>query len=147
MKTPYQIAKELNVSPQAVYKKLTPAFLSQHIKNIEVVVQNTKNGEKNSYRLNAAAEEAVKKLFNLAQQQFNEKVEYFLVNQLNSENAYLRQKLDEMTALLRTEQALHADTKKLLMPPSAEPQPEVMPAPIAQPNRLVRAWRVLTKGE
>jgi len=61
MKTPYQIAKELNVSPQAIYKRLTDEFNNQFNNHI----QRTQKGR---YLLDAVAEQGLKDLFNQVQQ-------------------------------------------------------------------------------
>jgi len=135
MKTPYRIAQELGVSPQAVYKKLTADFLKQYAEGIEVVQYKTKGGSKPKYRLDLAAERALKNSFNSVQQLVDEKVEYSLLNQLNSEIAYLRQKLDEMTALLHGEQAAHSETRRLLSAPAAPTS-----APCGEPPTTLMAW-------
>ncbi|MCL2577043.1 MAG: hypothetical protein FWE27_03205 [Defluviitaleaceae bacterium] len=85
MKSPYQIAKELNVSPQAVYKRMTDEFNNQHADHIK----RTQNGK---YKLDAVAEEALKELFNQVKQPLQqcnikpvEQPTHSLVNQLNTE--------------------------------------------------------------
>jgi hypothetical protein len=136
MKTPYKIAKEIGVTPQAVYNKLTPEFttlLSNHIQR----------NEKGKYSLDAVAEGKLKGLFNLLVQpieQTIEPVEQALLNQLNSENAFLRKQveiqakqiselttaLENTTSSLQASQALHAGSMKQLVSgstSSVQPEP------------------------
>ena len=135
MKTPYKIAKEIGVTPQAVYNKLTPEFiipLNNHIQR----------NEKGKYSLDAVAEGKLKGLFNLLVQpieQSNELVEQALLNQLNSEIAFLRKQveiqskqiseltiaLENTTSSLQASQALHAGSMKQLVSGSTSSvQPE-----------------------
>ena len=100
MKSPYQIAKEINVSPQAVYKKLTDEFNNQFNSHIQRTV-------KGKYLLDEVAEQALKNLFNQvvqpAQQQNIESVEQLLLNQLNVENSFLRARIEALEEELKTE--------------------------------------------
>ena len=100
MKSPYQIAKEIGVSPQAVYKKLTDDFniqLNNHI-------QRTSSGR---YLLDSVAEEFLKGLFNQDEQPVVqsgiEHVEQLLFNQLHNENSFLRQRIEVLEQELKTE--------------------------------------------
>jgi len=142
MKTPYAIAKELNVSPQAVYKKLTPSFLSQQGENIETVVYDTKSGKKSKYRLNATAEQVLKQTFGAVVQSVDELVDEKLLNQLNSEITFLRSQVENLTAALRHEQMSHSETRKMLTLPAAT-------APMDAPMTLIEAfkmWRRTKRG-
>ncbi len=91
MKSPYQIAKELNVSPQAVYKKLTSEFTDKLTNHI----QRTPEGK---YSLDEVAEKALKNRFNQVAQQMQqhtvESIEQQLLNQLNTENKFLRERIE-----------------------------------------------------
>jgi hypothetical protein len=104
MKTPYQIAKELKVSPQAVYKRLTDEFINQ----VGYHIQRT---EKGRYLLDEFAEQKLKNLFGQVQQpslnQFDPlyKIEQSLLNQLHTENAFLRARVEGLEVELRTERA------------------------------------------
>ena len=91
MKTPYQIAKELGVSPQAVYKRLTDEFINRYNNHI----QRTPKGK---YQFGEVAEQGLKELFNRVEQSIqqpeNNQVQQqkiSLLNQLNSEIAFLRE--------------------------------------------------------
>jgi len=57
MKSPYQVAKEIGVTPQAVYKRLTPELLNQLGKHIQL----KENGK---YLLDVVAEGFLKSQFN-----------------------------------------------------------------------------------
>jgi hypothetical protein len=100
VKSPYQIAKELKVSPQAVYKKLTDAFNNQFNNHIQ-------RTEKGKYLLDEVAEQALKDMFNKlvqpVQQQNIEPVEQPLLNQLNTENSFLRTRIEALEEELKTE--------------------------------------------
>ena len=100
MKSPYQIAKELNVSPQAVYKRMTSEFINQYSNHIQ-------RTEKGKYKLDEVAEEGLKVLFNQiiqpVQQQNIEPEEQPLLNQLNSENSFLRSRIEVLEEELKTE--------------------------------------------
>ena len=107
MKSPYQISKELGVSPQAVYKRMTDEFNNQFNNHI----QRTSKGK---YKLDAVAELALRSLFNQVQQpEFNsciepvqqpkEEVQQPLLNQLNSENTFLRSRVETLEEELKTE--------------------------------------------
>jgi len=100
MKTPYQIAKELNVSPQAIYKRLTYEFNNQFNNHI----QRTQKGR---YLLDEVAAQGLKDLFNQVQQsvqqQTIEPVVQPLLNQLNTENVFLRQRIDVLEQELKAE--------------------------------------------
>jgi len=64
VKSPYQIAKELNVSPQAVYKRMTDEFTNQFTNHIQ-------RTEKGKYKLDEVAEQGLKELFNRVVQPIN----------------------------------------------------------------------------
>jgi chromosome segregation ATPase len=96
MKSPYRIAQEIGVSPQAVYKRLTPEFIRQLNNHI-------KRNEKGKYLLDEEAEKAVKALFNAVEQLDQQTDEQPLLNQLNSENAFLRQRVEALEEELTTE--------------------------------------------
>ena len=100
MKSPYQIAKELNVSPQAVYKRITNEFINQFTNHMQ-------RTEKGKYKLDIVAEQGLKDLFNQVvqpiQQQNIEQVEQPLLNQLNSENSFLRSRVESLEEELKTE--------------------------------------------
>ena len=100
MKSPYQIAKEIKVSPQAVYKKLTDEFNNQFNDHIQ-------RTEKGKYLLDEVAEQALKELFNQVvqpvQQQTIEPVQQSLLNQLNTENSFLRARIEALEDELKTE--------------------------------------------
>jgi len=102
MKSPYQIAKELNVTPQAVYKRITDEFNNQFNNHI----QRKSDGR---YLLDPVAERAIKELFNqtieLVVQPTIEPVEQQLLNQLNSENAFLRERIERLEEELNIERA------------------------------------------
>jgi len=111
MKSPYQIAKELSVSPQAVYKRLTDEFNNQFNNHI----QRTPTGQ---YKLDAVAERGLKALFNPAIEPVQqptiepvqqpavevvEPVQQPLLNQLNSENSFLRTRIELLEESLKIE--------------------------------------------
>jgi len=100
MKSPYQIAKELNVSPQAIYKRLTNEFNNQFNNHI----QRTQKGR---YLLDPVAEQGLRDLFNIVQQPVQqspiEPVVQPLLNQLNSENEFLRHRIDVLEQELKVE--------------------------------------------
>jgi|GEM_PF-3163675 len=105
MKSPYQIAKELKVSPQAVYKRMTDEFNNQYEDHIE-------RAQSGKYKLDAVAEEALKELFNQVKQPLQqhdmqpiEQPTQSLVNQLNTENEFLRVRVEELEAELKVERA------------------------------------------
>ncbi|MCL1883015.1 MAG: hypothetical protein FWF81_04585 [Defluviitaleaceae bacterium] len=96
MKTPYQIAKELKVSPQAVYKRMNDKFNNQYAENIQRTTKGT-------YVLDGIAEEALKGLFNKdiqpSQQPTIEPDEQRLsdsLNLLHSENTFLRARVEAL---------------------------------------------------
>jgi len=100
LKSPYKISKEVGVSPQAVYKKLTDEFINQFNNHI----QRTTEGK---YLLNDVAETALKELFNHVvqpvQQHKVELVEQQLLNQLSTENSFLRDRVEDLEKELETE--------------------------------------------
>jgi hypothetical protein len=102
MKSPYKIAKELGVSPQAVYKRMTVEFNNQYADHIK----RTQNGK---YELDPVAEEFIKGLFNYVQQRDIEPVVQPtiqpLLNQLNIENAFLRERIELLEGELTAERA------------------------------------------
>ena len=111
MKSPYQIAREIGVTPQAVYKKLTNEFtnsLKDHIQRLE-------NGK---YLLDETAERTLKLLFNQVEHKIEQsdnnqvgQIEQPLLNrlnsQLNSENSFLRTRVESLEEELKTER-IHA---------------------------------------
>jgi len=100
MKSPYQIAKEINVSPQAVYKRLTDEFNNQFNNHIQ-------RTDKGKYLLDTIAEHGLIELFNQViqpvQQLTIEPIEQPLLNQLNSENIFLRSRIEVLENELKTE--------------------------------------------
>jgi len=100
MKSPYQIAKELKVSPQAVYKRMTDEFTNQYSNHIQ-------RSAKGKYKLDEVAEKGLKDLFNqVAQpvkQYYNDQVEQSLLNHLTIENSFLRSRVESLEEELKTE--------------------------------------------
>lgn len=103
MKSPYRIAKELNVSPQAVYKRLTNEFNNRFNNHI----QRIKSGKRVHIRLDPVAEEALKALYNQVhqpvEQLYIEPIEHPLLNQLNTENSFLKARIELLENELATE--------------------------------------------
>ena len=93
MKSPYGIAKELGISPQAVYKKLTDEFIIQLDNHIQP-------NEKGGYLLDAEGERLLKGLFSPVEQptikliEPAKQVNQPLLNQLNIENDFLRKRIE-----------------------------------------------------
>ena len=100
MKSPYKIAREIGVSPQAVYKKLTKEFINKLNNHIQ-------RKESGKYLLDDVAERVLKELFNQTIQPVEqpkiESVEQPLLNQLNSENSFLRQRVESLEKELKIE--------------------------------------------
>ena len=100
MKSPYKIAREIGVSPQAVYKRLTEEFINK----LDNHIQRKENGK---YLLDDVAERVLKELFNQVvqpvQQPNIESVEQPLLNQLNNENSFLRQRVESLEQELKVE--------------------------------------------
>lgn len=99
-KSPYKIAKELGVSPQAVYKKITEEFINELNNHIQ-------HNEEGKYLLDDVAEKELKKMFSPVEQPvkqpIDEQVNQPLLNQLMSENNFLRQRIELLETDLRTE--------------------------------------------
>jgi len=103
MKSPYKIAKELNVSPQAVYKRMSEQFNNEFNNHI----QRTTTGQ---YKLDDVAERALKALFNQVVEPVEdlvvepvEQLNESLLNQMNSENSFLRARVESLEEELKTE--------------------------------------------
>jgi myosin heavy subunit len=88
------------VSPQAVYKKLTKEFINKLDNHIQLK-------ESGKYLLDDVAERDLKELFNQTIQPVEqlkiESVEQPLLNQLNSENSFLRQRVEGLEQELKIE--------------------------------------------
>ncbi|MCL2593377.1 MAG: hypothetical protein FWD82_08455 [Defluviitaleaceae bacterium] len=102
MKSPYKISQEIGVSPQAVYKKLTNEFINKFNNHMQ-------RKEKGKYLLDEVAEKALKELFNQivqpVQQENIEQIQQPLLNQLNSENMFLKARIEMLEQELKTERA------------------------------------------
>jgi len=109
MKSPYKIAKELKVSPQAVYKRMTDEFNNKFNNHI----QRTPQGK---YLLDGVAEKALKGLFRLVvepveqptiepvKQPVKQRSDSHLLNQLNNENNFLRTRIEVLEEELKSAQ-------------------------------------------
>jgi hypothetical protein len=106
MKTPYKISKELGVSPQAVYKKITDEFNNQFNNHM----QKYDNGK---LLLDEVAEQALRALFEKTieptiepvVEPTIEPVVQQLLNQKDAEISYLRLRVEVLEAELNTERS------------------------------------------
>jgi hypothetical protein len=92
MTSPYKIAHEIGVSPQAVYKRLTDEFINQHSEHIRKA-----NGK---WAITSEGESIIKELFN----QVVEPVQQPVQQPLNTENiTFLQAMIESLESDLRIE--------------------------------------------
>lgn len=100
MKSPYQVAKELNIKPQTVYKRLTSEFITEFANHIT-------SAKGNKYMLDDVAEAALKALFIpsvIPGEQAENKPDIPPdISQVISENAFLRDRVIALEGEIHTE--------------------------------------------